>query len=288
MLLASRRTPRRPSRLIPLLLGLAVFGHAALLAACASPAAGRDSSTPSPSAPLSELNIFAASSLAVPFTELGKLFQESHPDVRLVFNFAGSQQLARQIIQGAPADVFASADQPQMAAAAGYLSPAGQQIFARNRLVLIFPLENPAGIASLFDLADPGLKLVLAAPEVPAGQYALQLLAQASAAPDFTPEFKAEVLKNVVSYEDNVRAVFAKVALGEADAGIVYASDTSGRDGDQVGRLEIPAALNVFAAYLIAPLSAAVHPDMAQAFIDLVLSQPGQAVLAQYGFLPAP
>ena len=297
------------SRFSPLLFGALVFG-ALFITACASPVTDRADpvsgladpvsgvapSTPSPSTPLTELNVFAASSLAAPFTELGELFQSSHPDVRLVFNFAGSQQLARQIIQGAPADVFASADQPQMdaVAAAGYLSPASQQIFARNQLVLIFPLENPAAIAVLPDLAKPGLRLVLAAPEVPVGQYALQFLAQASAAPAFPLAFKDSVLNNVVSYEDNVKAVLAKVALGEADAGIVYASDTSGPDGDQVRRLEIPPALNVVAAYPIAPLNAAAplfgaaHPALAQAFIELVLSQPGQSILAQNGFLPAP
>ncbi len=271
------------SRFIPLLLS------AVLLTACASPAAGRASLTPSPSTPPAELNVFAAASLAAAFTGLGELFQASHPDVHLVFNFAGSQQLARQIVQGAPADVFASADQLQMdaVAAAGHLSSARPQIFARNRLVIIFPHANPAALTTLPGLAAPGLKLVLASPEVPAGQYSLQFLAQASADPAFNPSFQDQVLNNVVSYEGNVKAVLAKVALGEADAGIVYASDPRGPDGDQIGHLEIPAHLNVLAAYPIAPLSAAAQPELAQAFIDLVLSQPGQAALAQVGFLPA-
>lgn len=270
-------------RLTPLLL------IAALLTACVSPVAGRAPTTPSPSAPLTELNIFAAASLAAPFTELGELFQSSHPDVRLVFNFAGSQQLARQVIQGAPADVFASANPAQLdaVAAAGYLDPASAQIFARNQLVVIFPRENPAAIDSLSDLAKPGLKLVLAAPEVPAGQYALQFLVQASADPVFTPTYQDEVLKNVVSYEDNVKAVLTKVALGEADAGIVYASDITGPDRDKVHSLAIPPSLNVTAGYPIALLSASSQAALAQAFIDLVLSQPGQAILAQYAFLPA-
>ena len=125
--------------------------------------------------------------------------------------------------------------------------------FVKNRLVLIYPKNNPAGLAELKDLARPGLKLVFAAPDVPVGQYSLDFLDKASKYPEFGAAFKAEALKNVVSYEENVKAVYTKVVLGEADAGIVYLSDIAPDGAGQIGSLEIPDALNVIAVYPIAP-----------------------------------
>ena len=176
--------------------------------------------------------VFAAASLTEPFGEIGKSFEAAHPGVTVVYNFAGSQQLAQQINAGAPADVFASANKKQMGATidAGSVISGTQQIFARNRLVVIYPKDNPAGLKDLNDLANPGLKLVLAAKEVPVGQYTLDFLDKAAADPALGTTFKDAVLKNVVSYEDNVKNVLTKVALGEADAGIVYLSDISGAD----------------------------------------------------------
>ena len=158
------------------------------------------------------------------------MFEADHPGVTAVFNFAGSQQLAQQINEGAPADVFASANKKQMDVVieAGGIVSGTQQTFAKNRLVVIFPKDNPAGLAELKDLANPDSKLVLAAKEVPVGQYSLDFLDKAVADTAFGATFKDDVLKNVVSYEDNVKAVLTKVALGEADAGIVYLSDISG------------------------------------------------------------
>jgi molybdate transport system substrate-binding protein len=236
-----------------------------------------------------ELNIFAAASLTAAFEEIGELFEREHPGATLVFNFAGSQALAQQINEGAPADVFASANKTQMdvVVEAGEIVTGTQQVFARNRLVVIYPQDNPAGLKELKDLAEPGLKLVFAAQEVPVGQYSLDFLEKASADPAFGPAYQEEVLANVVSYEDNVKAVLAKVALGEADAGIVYTSDISGEDGEKVGRLDIPAALNVIAAYPIAPVITSENAELAQAFIDLVLSPEGQEILAKYNFIPA-
>lgn len=248
-------------------------------------------SQPSNSAPSQpvDLTVFAAASLTGPFGEIGKRFEDSHPGVTVVFNFAGSQQLAQQIAEGAPADMFASASKNYLDGViqAGEIVTGTQKIFARNRLVAIYPKDNPAGLKELKDLGKPGLKLVLAAKEVPVGQYALDFLGQASTDPAFGATFKDDVLKNVVSYEDNVKAVLAKVALGEADAGIVYTSDISGADADKVGRLEILDALNVVASYPIAPLKASKNPELAQGFIDLVLSPDGQAILAKYNFIPA-
>ena len=153
--------------------------------------------------------------------------------------------------------------------------------------MVIFPKDNPAGIKELKDLAKPGLKLDLAAKEVPVGQYSLDYLDKALKDPAFGASFKEDVLKNVVSYEDNVKAVLTKVSLGEADAGIVYLSDISQDAAGKVGQLEIPVALNVIATYPIGPISDSMAPDLAKAFISLVLSPDGQKVLEKYNFIPA-
>jgi len=234
-----------------------------------------------------ELVVFAAASLTEAFTELGQRFEAEHPGVTVIFNFAGSQQLAQQLSAGAPADVFASANSQQMAVAieSGRVVSGAPQAFVRNRLVVIYPEDNPAGLVELKDLAQPDLKLVLAAKEVPAGQYALDFLDKAAQAAAFGATFKDDVLKNVVSYEENVRSVLSKVMLGEADAGIVYTSDSSGANADQVGRIDIPDPLNTVASYPIAAIGDSAHPDLAAAFITLALSPLGQAVLTQYGFI---
>ena len=230
------------------------------------------------------LNVFAAASLTGAFNEIGAAFSAVNPGVTVVFNFAGSNQLAAQIAEGAPADVFAAADAAQMdaAVASGRSDARAARLFATNRLVVVFPADNPAGIASLSDLATPDTLVVLAAEEVPVGRYALAFLDRAAADAAFGDGFRAAVLANVVSYEANARGVLNKVALGEADAGIVYASDLVGADG--VGHLAIPDALNVVAEYPIAPLNDSTRPDVAAAFVEWVLGEAGQGVLAEYGF----
>ncbi len=177
------------------------------------------------------LTVLAAASLTELFTELGRLFEARNPQVKVTFNFAGSQQLAQQLNQGAGADVFASASPKNMDAVvqSGRVERGAVQNFARNRLVVILPSGRYAReqrrVRQLSDLAQPGLKLDLADSSVPAGQYSLEFLDKAALDPAFGPAFKAGVLKNVVSYEENVKAVVTKVALDEADAGIVYATD---------------------------------------------------------------
>jgi len=280
-----------------------VFVTALLLAGCASqPAATQvdiqptvaalteaspQSATPQDPSPI-DLTVFAAASLIAAFGEIGAQFEATHPGVTVVFNFAGSQQLAQQINEGAPADLFASANNTQMNVVieAGGVVSGTQQTFVKNRLVVIYPSENPGGVEELIDLAKPGLKLALAASEVPVGQYSLHFLDKASSQTEFGAAFKDETLKNVVSYEETVKAVLAKVALGEADAGIVYVSDVSGADADKVNWIDIPDALNVIAVYPIAPVIESQHPELAQAFIDMVLSQDGQGILAKYNFIP--
>ncbi len=230
------------------------------------------------------LTVFAAASLTDAFSEIGRRFEAARPNVTVVYNFAGSNQLATQIGQGAPADVFASANLAQMDAtvASGRIDAAAPRMFVTNRLVVIYPANNPAGIATLPDLARPGTLIVLAAEAVPVGRYALEFLDKAAADPAFGATFKDDVLGNVVSYEENVRSVLNKVALGEADAGIVYASDRFGVEG--VAQLAIPDALNIVAEYPIAALNDSVHGNEAAAFIDFVLGAEGQSVLTAFGF----
>ncbi|MBI3941587.1 MAG: molybdate ABC transporter substrate-binding protein [Chloroflexi bacterium] len=235
-----------------------------------------------------DLTVFAAASLTEAFTEIGKQFEASHPGSKVVFNFAGSQQLAQQLAQGAPADIFASANKTQMDAAikAGRVVSGTKRTFARNRLVVIYPKDNPAGLKEPQDLAQPQLKLVLAAKEVPVGQYTLDFLDKAVKDPAFGPSFKNGVIKNVVSYEQDVKAVLAKVALGEADAGIVYTTDITPGSATKVGRLDIPDALNMIAAYPIAAVSDSKHTTLAKDFLDMILNPPGQQILVKYGFIP--
>lgn len=260
-------------------LWIVVIIMATIAAGCA-----QNSTGPPPAGAGATLNVFAAASLTDAFGEIGMAFEEANPGVTVAFNFGGSNQLATQIGEGAPADVFASADTAQMnaAVASGRIDPDAPAIFVTNRLVVIYPADNPARIDELQDLANPDTLLILAAGEVPVGRYSLAFLDLASADAEFDPTFKEAVLGNVVSYEENVRSVLNKVALGEADAGIVYASDLVGVEG--VASLAIPDALNVLAEYPIAPLNDSARGETAAAFVSYVLGEAGQAVLAEFGF----
>ena len=234
------------------------------------------------------LTVLAAASLTESFTELGKTFEAQNPGVKVAFSFAGSQQLAQQLDQGADADVFASASKKYMDAAvtSKRVNKDDPKTFVTNRLVVIFPKANPAGIKELKDLAKAGLKIDLEDKSVPAGQYSLDFLDKAVKDSGFGAGFKDAVLKNVVSYETDVKAVVSKVALGEADAGIVYITDFNSAS-DKLGKMDIPDALNTVAVYPIAAISDSKNTDLAKAFVALVLSPDGQAVMAKYGFVPA-
>ena len=176
-----------------------------------------------------DLTVFAAASLTDAFAEIGQAFEATHPGVNVVFNFGGSQNLRTQLEQGAQADVFASANQKEMdaVAAAGLAAPGAARTFVTNRILVVLPKSNPGAVHTLQDLARPGLKLILADEAVPAGRYARQVLDGLNAT--YGASFRDDVLANVVSNEDNVKQVVAKVQLGEADAGIVYASDAAAR-----------------------------------------------------------
>jgi molybdate transport system substrate-binding protein len=242
------------------------------------------SSTPEP-APAQTLTVFAAASLTDAFTEIGAKFDSVNPGVTTTFNFGGSQALRTQIEEGAPADVFASASGKEMDAlvADGFVAQDVAKVFLSNRLILILPADNPAAIETLGDLAEPGVKLVLAAEEVPVGNYARQALDLMNES--YGSDFKDKVLANVVSNEDNVKQVVAKVQLGEADAGIVYASDAV--VVSDLKTIEIPAELNVIANYPIASLAHSESTVIAVKFVDYVLSTEGQAILQKWGFTPA-
>jgi molybdate transport system substrate-binding protein len=240
-----------------------------------------------PSTPTPErktLNVFAAASLTDAFNEIGGNFEAANPGVTASFNFAGSQALRTQMEEGAPADIFASANKKEMDALVsdGLVTKDMPQNFLDNKLVVILPANNPARIQKLEDLENSGVKLVLAAEEVPVGNYARQSLELMNG--QFGSDFKEKVLANVVSNEDNVKQVVSKVQLGEADAGIVYTSDAVAAPG--LKTIEIPAELNVIAKYPIAVLSNSANSDLAKAFVDYVLSPDGQAVLQKWGFTP--
>lgn len=239
----------------------------------------------SPTAEPKTLTVFAAASLTDAFDEIGKNFEAASPGVTIKLNFGGSQALRTQIEQGAQADVFASANTNEMDAlvADNLVAAESSQIFLTNQLVVIMPANNPAGLKELADLARSGLKLVIAAKEVPVGNYSLQAIDKLDAA--LGNGFKDKALANIVSYENDVKQVVAKVQLGEADAGIVYSSDTVA--APELKKIDIPAENNVVAQYPLAALTQSKNPKLAQAFIAYVLSAEGQSILQKWGFLPA-
>jgi molybdate transport system substrate-binding protein len=241
------------------------------VAALALAACGDGTTSGGSSGSANEIKVFAAASLTAAFTELGQQYTSANGGTKVTFNFAGSQALATQIQQAAPADVFASADTTNMDKVKDLVGT--PQNFASNLLQIVVEKGNPKGVKTLDDLANPDLKVVLAAPDVPAGKYAAEALNT------------AKVTVKPVSEEDNVKAVVTKVSLGEADAGIVYVTDVTA-GGDKVEGVDIPKDQNVTATYPIATVEAG--KDKAQAFMDLVLSDQGQQVLKQYGFLPPP
>lgn len=220
------------------------------------------------------ITVAAAASLSVVFQEIGSAFERAHPGDTVRFTFSSSSGLATQIQQGAPVDVFASAAPRWLdviARAPGLLERA---TFARNRLVVIVPRDDPAHIERFADVARRGIRLVLAAPGVPAGDYARQALAKAGL---------RAALKNVVSNEQDVEAVVAKVVSGDADAGIVYATDLTAAVSSAVRAIEIPPEANVVAVYEIGLVRGTKAAAIAGAFISYLLG-PGQVALQQAGF----
>jgi molybdate transport system substrate-binding protein len=241
-------------------------------------------------APPGKLQVFAAASLAEPFTELGKRYEAAHPGVSITFNFAGSNVLRLQIEQHAPADVFASANEAQMKALldGGLVNSDSVRVFAGNRLTIIVPSSNPAHVVAFADLAKPGLKLVAADKAVPAGAYFEKLLERAAARTEYGNSFSSAVLANIRSREENVEAVVTKVRLGVADAGIAYQSDLHGSAGAFLTGIDIPPDINPPAEYPIATIAHGDAPELARDFESFVLSPEGQSILAAHDFLMTP
>jgi len=274
--MSSYRVPTQYARrLVPVLLaGL-------LLSACA-PSAAKPAAAPV----AGEIVVFAASSLTDAFNDMAPAFQQAYPSARLTFNFGASSQLATQLGQGARSDVFASADQTQMDNARKADAIARQDmVFARNRLIVITPRDNPRKIVSVKDLGNDGVKFVTAQSSVPIGTYTAQMLDKATADPSYGADFKSKVDGNTVSREDNVRQVVSKVQLGEADAAVVYSTDATPQLRDQLQIIQVPDALQTVATYPIA-VARGANAAGGEAFVNYVLGSQGQATLARWGFLP--
>ena len=234
-----------------------------------------------------DLTVFAAASLTNAFDVIGATLESENAGLDITFNYAGSQALVTQLTEGAEADVFASANTTQMTNAvdAGVID-GDPQAFVGNRLALVVPTDNPAGITGLSDLAGADVSVVLAQPDVPVGRYARQSLCLAGAdTATYGDGFVDAVTGNIVSEEEDVRAVLTRIHLGEADAGIVYVSDYVATEGGGVTLIDIPDGVNVVASYPIAPVAGG-DAELAAAFISYVLGPDGQAALEDFGFQP--
>jgi molybdate transport system substrate-binding protein len=248
-----------------------------LITAAACGGAAPASSPPAPSSsqtasPAARITVFAAASLTDAFKRVGDQLEVKHPTTEYVFSFGSSSTLATQVVNGAPADVFASADDINMQKIVdARLNDGAPALFVANRLQIAVAPGNPKRISGLADLARPGLVVVLAAPSVPAGRYALEALG------------KAGVTIVPASQEVDVRAVLNKVALGEADAGIVYVTDVRSA-GVRVAGVDVPEEHQVIARYPIAVVKDSRNPRLARGFVDYLLSDEGQRLLAEFGF----
>lgn len=229
-----------------------------------------------------ELVIFAAASLTDAMTEMAERYEGQNPDTKLLLNFASSSQLAAQLREGVPADVFASANENQMQLAIRHdrVDPADMRMFVANKLTIVVPVGNPARIDALEDLGNPGVTLLLAVEGVPVREYADQIIRNLPAL------LQSQIYANLVSEESSVRQVATKIALGEADAGIVYASDITADIADRVEQVEIPVSMNILASYPIAVIDDSQQKALANEFIEFVLSEFGQSILVKWGFVP--
>jgi molybdate transport system substrate-binding protein len=248
----------------------------AVLAACA-----RGPGT----SPATDLTVFAAASLRSALDDVAVAYEAELPGVTLTISTDSSAALATQIEQGAPADVFLSADttNPQRLVDGG-LATSDVVMYAGNVLAVIVPADNPAGIESPADLARAGVKVIAAGERVPISVYASQLVENLAAEPGYPPDFVDAYAANVVSREDNVAGVVAKIELGEGDAAIVYATDARG--WSDLVTIDVPAAANVTATYGGVVVGGSEHEDAATAFLDWLTRPDGQAILADFGFQP--
>lgn len=224
-----------------------------------------------------ELTVLAASSLAGVLPDAGARFEDAHPGVSVRFSFGPSDGLLAQIRRGAPADVFCSASERWMDEAARNPGIEDRTVFAQNSLAIAVPPSNPAGVWAVQDLARKGVKVVLAAPGVPIGDYAREMLARAG--------IERATLANVVSNELDDQAVIAKIASGSADAGVVYGTDFTPDLAGRIRRIEIPAAVNVTATYSAAVVAGSKNSDVARELVDF-LAGPARSIFTRAGFIP--
>ncbi len=251
---------------------LSLLAAAAVFLAATATACGDDGSTGPGSAGGTTLTVYAAASLTTTFQQIGEEFEKEHDGVTVEFSFGGSSDLVAQIQEGAPADVFASADTANMdkLTAAG-LQASDPQSFASNTLEIAVPPGNPAGIASFADLAKSDVNVVVCAPEVPCGSATQKV------------EAATGVALSPVSEEQSVTDVLAKVTSGEADAGVVYVTDVEAA-GDDVEGVTFPESSEAVNTYPVVALKDAADADLAQQFVDLVLGDTGQRILGEAGF----
>jgi molybdate transport system substrate-binding protein len=270
-----------------------IAGFALILAACSSAATGAPTTAPSavpsaaPSAPAlsGSLTIDGASSLKAALTKAQAAFMTAYPGVTITISTDSSSTLETQIEQGAPADVFLSADTTNPAKLVTKGLIAGDPVkFAGNLLTVIVPTANPAGISTPADLAKAGIKVIAAGDTVPITKYATMLVANLAKESGYPAGFAAAYSANVVSKEDNVAAVVSKIELGEGDAAIVYVTDAT--SSTKVTPIAVPTDANVPATYAGVVVKASKNAAAAQAFLTWFAGPAGQTILASFGFLP--
>ena len=270
-----KRTPGRP-----VWVAIVLAATLLMLAGCGSSGSGSPAASPP-----TKLTVFGAASLTDVFPKIATAFQKSHAGVEFAFNFAGTDTLVAQIEQGAPADVFAGASSKYGDQLSGEGLVDTPQIFATNKLVVILPADNPAKIESLADLAHPGVKVVVGAPDVPIGSYTATVLQNLDAV--YGADYATKVQDNVVSEAPDVAAVKSSIELGEADAGFVYVSDALS-EGGKVKQIDIPASAQPVPTYPIAVVKSSTNAAVAQEFVTFVMGPEAQALLRAAGFGPPP
>jgi molybdate transport system substrate-binding protein len=251
-----------------------------------APGQATASSAPAGATDGSDVTVFAASSLTDAFEALQEPWAGSHPGSDLILSLDSSSILRAQIEEGAPADVFVSADLANAQVLVdGCLARAPLTVFAGNSLTIVVPAGDPAGIGSPAGLARPGVRYVAAGPQVPITRYARQAIDRLSELDGYPSDFAAAVAANTISEEDNVRAVLAKIELGEGDSAIVYATDAA--SSDDVVAIPLPQEADVPATYAAVAVTEGPEPAMGAAFLEFLLAPEAQAILERFGFLPA-
>jgi molybdate transport system substrate-binding protein len=251
--------------------------------------AGCTSSGPVPVQGNVELTVFAASSLSGALTEIAHVYEEKHPDTRIILNFDNSQALRTQIEQGAHADLFLSANTKHMTVlqGEGLILNDSVRIFAKNKLALLVPKSNPANITGISDLSRPGIRLVMGTKESPFGDYTRQVLGKMTNDSAFGPAYRDAVMANVLSEEPTATSLVAKIRIREADAGIAYASDIREDDREILTAIPIPDRFNVIATYPLGIVRESAAPERTAAFAEFISGPEGTAVLTRYGFTPS-